>query len=211
MTTPSRATVAGSVVVLVVVAGCVSGVPDPFVPDRAAGASGDASTGPDSMTVEVAHVEDGDTLWFRNETGGRVGVRLLGVDAPETRGKNYPEEYRSVPDTRAGEEWLDRWGVAATEYTRSRVEGETVRLVFDPNLPQRDFYGRLVAYVYHDGDSLNRALLEDGYARVFPVEFEKRAAFERVERDARNEERGLWNYSAKGLTTFPRLIEVLRR
>lgn len=149
---------------------------------------------PDSMTVRITSVEDGDTYWFENASGGSVGIRLIGVDTPEIKGQNYPDEYRGIPNDRAGKRWLYRWGEYVTNRTRDRLVGKTVRLEFDPNLPKRDYYGRLVAYVYLNGTLVNRDLLEKGYARVYPVEFEKRQAFKRTAAAARKADRGLWNY-----------------
>jgi micrococcal nuclease len=177
----------GAVVLVVVLAGCSLGSIGPAD-------SGNAST-PDAMTVKIHAVEDGDTYWFKNESGDSVGIRLLGVDTPEVRGSNYPEEYEGIPDTDAGKEWLYRWGKHSKNVTSERLVGKTVRLEFDSRLPTRDYYGRLVAYVYLNGTLVNRELLEAGHARVYPVDFEKKESFERAEAEARAANRGVWNIS----------------
>lgn len=189
MVPDSRLVLAVALVVLVGLAGCSAVFGGESDPAESAG---------DAMTVEIVAVEDGDTYWFENDTGHRVGIRLVGVDTPEIRGKNYPEEYEHIPNSDAGRQYLYEWGRKVRNETRDRLVGETVRLTFDPNLPRRDYYGRLVAYVYHDGTLLNEALLRQGYARVYPVTFAKQSAFERAEAAARDAGRGLWNYSEDG-------------
>lgn len=175
------------ILVLVVLSGCL------FL-----GASGNdhSGGGSDSMTVEIVAVEDGDTYWFKNESGDRVGIRLIGVDTPEIKGKNYPEEYEGIPDSEVGREYLYEWGLRVRNETRDRLLGETVRLEFDPNLPRRDYYDRLVAYVYHDGSLVNRDLLQQGYARVYPVSFAKEAQFRETQAEAQAADRGVWNFTA---------------
>lgn len=153
----------------------------------------------ESMTVTIVEVEDGDTFWFRNESGGRVGIRLIGIDTPEIKGRNYPDEYEGIPASKSGRGWLYQWGLRARNETRDRLVGETVRLEFDPNLPERDYYNRLVAYVYLNGSLVNEQLLESGYARVYPVSFAKQDRFERIEDEARQAHRGLWNYSNRSV------------
>lgn len=177
------------VALCVVLAGCQFLAPAP----AGGGSDGDP---PPPRNVTVVGVEDGDTIAVENATGGVVYVRLVGVDTPEVRGRNYPEEYDGVPDTAAGRDWLYGWGVYVTNETREWLVGEEVRLVFDPSLPHRDYYDRLVAYVYLDGTLVNRALVQRGWARVYPVEFEHRGSFVEAQRAARSAGRGLWNYSA---------------
>lgn len=182
--------VVATLVVAVLMAGC-------SLPELAAGGGQEPDSdgrAPATMTVEIAAVEDGDTFWFKNESGQRVGIRLIGVDTPEIRGKNYPQEYEGIPNTSAGRQWLYEWGHYIRTQTRERLVGETVRLEFDPSLPKRDYYGRLVAYVYLDGTLLNRQLLADGYARVYPMGFEKRPSFKRTAASAKDAERGIWSY-----------------
>jgi endonuclease YncB( thermonuclease family) len=85
-------------------------------------------------------VLDGDTL--RLHDGSRV--RLPGVDAPE----------------------LGRPGARqAADYVASRLAGRHVTLV--PADPPRDAYGRLLADVQADGESLSLGLVERGLAWVY--------------------------------------------
>ena len=57
-----------------------------------------------------------------------------------------------------------------------------------------DRYGRLLRYVYLDGDNFNARLIREGYAhayRRFP--FSKRQEFIQLEDQAKRREIGLWN------------------
>lgn len=97
----------------------------------------------------VLRVVDGDTIVV-NYNGAEEKVRLIGVDTPESV---HPDSGRN-----------NEAGIAASEYTKNRLEGQEVDLEFD--VQQRDIYGRLLAYVYIDGVMFNKILLEDGIANL---------------------------------------------
>ena len=121
----------------------------------------------------VVRVIDGDTILLSN--GEKV--RYIGINTPEvhhpTRGK-------------------EPYGEVAAEANRRLVEGKTVRLEFD--VRQRDKYGRLLAYVYVDGQMVNRTLVRDGYAEVatYPPNVRHQDEFLKLQREAREQSRGLW-------------------
>ncbi len=87
--------------------------------------------------VRVVRVVDGDTIEVRLD-GRDEDVRLIGVDTPET----------VKPDTP-----VQCFGERASHFTKRRLTGKRVRLVF--GVERRDVYGRLLAYVY-----LGRPLLQ---------------------------------------------------
>ena len=135
----------------------------------------DASGGP-ARDARVTAVFDGDTIqvaWgARRET-----VRLLGVDTPETVHPDRPVEC---------------FGPEASAYTTERLLGRDVALTFDRE--RRDRYGRLLAYVAVEGDSVNDELLDRGLARLLivpPNGARGRAMLDR-ELEARSAGRGLW-------------------
>jgi micrococcal nuclease len=188
-----------AVAVLVVSAGCLSGVPGAeFGSSPAESTPGGTVASTTDGTVEgesvrIVEVIDGDTVSIAYSNGTRETVRLLGVDTPEVHGANDPTEFEGVPDTDAGATCLSRAGENASTYARSRLAGETVTLVFDEQSDRRGYYGRLLAYVYVDGESFNYALLREGHARVYPSAFTERTRYERAEDDARDARRGLWS------------------
>ncbi|WP_218138610.1 lamin tail domain-containing protein [Halobacterium jilantaiense] len=146
----------------------------------------------DSVTVTVTSVTDGDTVDVEYQNGSTDTVRLLGVDTPEVNGENTPSEYEGVPDTQAGSECLASAGDDASQYTTSALAGETVTLKFDSEADRRGDYGRLLAYVYADGENVNRDLVETGNARVYDSAFSKSETFYDAEADAQDAGDGLW-------------------
>jgi micrococcal nuclease len=111
-------------------------------------------------------------------------VRLIGVDTPETKHPKKP---------------VERFGKEASEFTRRMVEGKRVRLELDPanaaighkdNTPQR----RTLAYVFlEDGTLLNAEIIKQGYGLALSrYPFARMEEFRRLEREAREQGRGLW-------------------
>ena len=109
-------------------------------------------------------------------------MRLIGVDTPETKHPKKPVEY---------------FGKEASAFTRRIVERKRVRLEFDQANAARghkDRYGRTLAYVFlEDGTLLNAEIIKQGYGHAYTqFPFSRMEEFRRLEREAREEERGLW-------------------
>jgi len=139
---------------------------------QAGGAGSAAACGIESTEALVVRASDGDTVLL--ESGDRV--RFIGVDTPET---HHPE----LPVQRFGEE--------ASAFTRKHTEGRRVQLEFGPEC--RDKYGRLLAYIWVDGQLLNRSLIRRGYGYAmtrFP--HPKMDDFIAAEREARERRYGIW-------------------
>nr|WP_272931423.1 thermonuclease family protein [Halobacterium noricense] len=117
---------------------------------------------------------------------------MLGVDTPEVHTDVSPGEFEGVPDTEAGRSCLRSWGERASEYAIDRLAGESVTVEFDAESDRRGGYDRLLAYVVVGNESFNRALLADGYARLYDSEFTQRDDYAAVERRARENTTGLW-------------------
>jgi micrococcal nuclease len=133
--------------------------------------------------VQVTRVVDGDTFWVENGTEKDLRVRLLGIDAPESR-KSFKKE-------------VQYFGKEASDYLKQLIGGKKVRLVYDVN--PKDRYGRTLAYVYlEDGTFVNAELVSKGYAVVMTIAPNVRYAedFVKLQEEARKEGLGLW---AKGL------------
>lgn len=139
--------------------------------------------------VPVASVVDGDTFVVASNVGPRT-VRLVGVDAPETRHPTLGRE---------------PFGPEAATWLRERLpEGALVWLELD--LGPEDAFGRLLAYAYvadPDGvwildglaaTQLNLALVEVGLARVLAIEPNVTYAdlYEAAEAAAQAAALGLW-------------------
>lgn len=124
----------------------------------------------------VTRVVDGDTIEV-TFNGQKEKVRLIGVDTPET-----------VHPTR-GEE---PYGKEASNYTKSRLDGQTVNLEFD--VQERDQYGRLLAYVWIGNELFNETLVKEGYAQIstFPPNVKYVDVFRAAQEQARAQGKGLW-------------------
>lgn len=181
---------------LLVLAGCASmgpagpgeGTNGPAVPDA-------------DLTATVLRVVDGDTLAVRLENGTEDTVRLVGVDTPEVHAAAQPGEFEGVPTTEAGRSCLRRWGETASAVAKDRLAGETVGLAFDRNLDRRGYYGRLLAYVVHDGETVNYRLVADGYGRVYDSQFSEGEVYYAAEARARERGTGLWECATEAPPT----------
>jgi len=118
-------------------------------------------------------VVDGDTIIL----DGHERVRLIGVDTPETKDPRKPVQY---------------FGKEASEFTKRMGEGKKVRLEYD--WQRKDKYGRTLAYVYlEDGTFLNAEIIKQGYGHAYTVfPFKYLEEFRQYEREARENQRGLW-------------------
>jgi micrococcal nuclease len=146
-----------------------------------------------TLAGKVVEVVDGDTVDVVM-SGCIQRIRLLGIDTPETFSENRPNEYGNITDIGC----LDRWGEAATEAVMTALEGKDVEVVLDPEAPFYDSFGRVLAYVYVEGEDIGQALLENGLARVYTEGDSSRIAdYLVVEQPAIAERRGLWQCAAE--------------
>lgn len=130
----------------------------------------------------VKKISDGDTFWIYNGTSEGEKIRLIGVDAPESR---------NVFKKKQG-----YYGTEAKEYLTNLLKGKHVKLEYD--VDHTDQYGRTLAYVYlEDGTFVNAELVKNGYAMVMTVPPNVKFAdeFVKLQQEARENNRGLWNTS----------------
>ena len=137
----------------------------------------------DRIPVKVLDVVDGDTIKVEVD-GKSETVRFLLVDTPESVHPNKP---------------VQPFSKEASKYTEDMLSGSNVEL--ELGIGERDKYGRLLAYVYADGKSVQKSLLEKGLARVAYV-FEPNIKYvddyEKIQKQAQQEGIGIWsleNYS----------------
>jgi|AntDeeMinimDraft_4_1070355.scaffolds.fasta_scaffold01363_2 micrococcal nuclease len=181
------------VVSLLVLAGCST-----IVPSQVPNTTNGSTTQPDRVTewtVTVTRVIDGDTVEIQYENGQTDTLRLLGVDTPETTlSRVSPDEFEGIPDTAAGRDHLYNWGQQATQFAEDELAGEDVRIVIDEEADRRGSFGRLLVYIYVDGENFNKRLLSEGYARMYDSSFSLREEFVATEQKAQRNAVGLWDF-----------------
>ena len=151
----------------------------------------------DSLTV--SRVIDGDSLLLSNGSQ----VRLIGIDAPE-----FKDQSRNQQNARRLGLPIDRYRSFAQKsanFARRHAAGRKVRLEFDEaNLSSahKDLYGRLLAYVYvqlkssdraEDEFFLNAEMVRSGHAFTnLYFDFKKKDLFLKLQKEARIAKRGMW-------------------
>jgi micrococcal nuclease len=95
-------------------------------------ASSVARADPVATTATVLKVVDGNTVDIVDDVRGRLRIRLLGIDTPETKKPGYS---------------VGCWGPQASEFAKSTLLGQRVAFVTDPSQGMYDRYGRTLAYL----------------------------------------------------------------
>lgn len=130
---------------------------------------------------KIVDVADGDTFYIDWFTEDKMGVRVKGIDTPETVDSRKDVQY---------------WGPEASEYTKSILKPGTI-ICLDFNAEITGPFGRLLAYVYYwDGNEWvywNEQILKDGMAFVYPdYRFAYIEEFLEYQSYAIENENGMW-------------------
>jgi micrococcal nuclease len=141
-----------------------------------------------AISGTVTSVVDGDTVDVVGADGGRVRVRVLGIDTPETK------------DPRKA---LQCWGPEASAYAEQTLLERRVSLYTDPTQSVRDKYGRLLAYVILSdaGTNYSVAAAAAGAARSYvygAVPVTAAGPIAAAEQRARDARLGLWGPPCNG-------------
>jgi micrococcal nuclease len=141
-------------------------------------------------TAEVLRVVDGDTIDIRDDVRGRLRIRVLGIDTPETKKPGYG---------------VGCWGPEATEFAQSTMLGQRVALQPDPAQDRTDRYGRTLAYLVRaDGFDYSVEAARAGTAKSYVyggIPVSRYGDIEAAEAEARDATRGLWGPPCYGDTT----------
>jgi micrococcal nuclease len=144
---------------------------------------------PVTTTALVVRVADGDTVDILDDVRGRLRIRLLGIDTPETEKPGYT---------------VACWGQEASRFATEALLGQRVALIPDPTQDRTDRYGRTLAYLDRaDGWDYSVEAARAGAAHSYvyhgrPVE--RAAEIAAAEQDARDAGRGLWGPPCFGQT-----------
>ena len=132
--------------------------------------------------LPVKKIVDGDTFWADDGSPKGIKVRLIGIDAPESR-KSFKKE-------------VGVYGKESKAYLTKLLKGKKVKLVYD--IDPLDQYGRTLAYAYlEDGTFVNANLIKNGYAIILTIPPNIKFAdhFYNLQQKARTSKKGLWNVS----------------
>ena len=147
------------------------------------------SAQPVGTTALVLKVVDGDTADVVDDNRGRLRVRLLGIDTPETKKPGYT---------------VGCWGPEATKFAESTLQGQRVALVTDPTQRLHDRYGRTLAYLDKaDGWDYSVEAARAGAAHAYVYGGVPTARYPEIaaaEHEARAAARGLWGAPCFGHT-----------
>jgi len=130
----------------------------------------------------VKKIVDGDTFWADDGTAKGIKIRLIGIDAPESK-RSFKKE-------------IGVYGKESKAYLSQLLKGRKVRLEYD--LDPKDQYGRTLAYVYlEDGTFVNADLIKNGFATLLTIPPNVKFAdhFYELQQEARKTKKGLWNIS----------------
>lgn len=127
-----------------------------------------------TQAAQVKRAVDGDTIEL---TDGQV-VRYIGIDTPETKHPNKA---------------VQCFGVEASKQNEALVVGKTV--VLESDVSNTDRYGRLLRYVWVDGQLINWQLVANGFAfaKSYPPDVAYQASFNEAQQLARENHQGLWS------------------
>lgn len=132
---------------------------------------------PSLPTATVTRVVDGDTIEILFN-GKEEDVRLLLVDTPETKHPSKP---------------VEPFGPEAFQFVKDTLSGKEVGIKVGKE--ERDKYGRLLAYVYIDGETIQEKLLRNGLAATAYLynDLTMLDEFHKEQDIARNKKIGVWS------------------
>lgn len=139
--------------------------------------NGDHTSG-NRLKAKVIKVIDGDTMKIL-VNGKEETIRLLLVDTPESV---HPEKP------------VQPFALEASDYAKEMLSNQNVEIELD--VRERDKYGRLLVYLYINGQMFNEMLLENGLARVAYI-FEPNTKyvdrFLDIQKKAQAKKIGIWS------------------
>ncbi len=128
---------------------------------------------------KVIRVVDGDTIVI-DYNGEKEKIRMLRVNTPESVHK---DPSKNVP-----------MGKVASKYTKKRLSGKSVSLEFEDK--KRGVYGRLLAYVFVDGQNYCLELVKKGYSPYY-TKYGRSQKYDKEFREAENyakeKKRNIWS------------------
>ena len=132
--------------------------------------------------VTFSKCVDGDTARFMIKGEERI-VRFLAIDTPESV---HPDKE------------VELFSKDASGYTCDAIKNASeIYLEYDGNSDKEDKYGRVLAFVYVDGELLEEKLIENGFAKVAYIygDYAHVDELREAEERAKNKKIGIWSES----------------
>lgn len=132
------------------------------------------------FTVKLDKCIDGDTARFFIN-GESKTVRFLSINAPEIAHDDVIEEF---------------YGSESSEFTCKLLNrASSIKLQYDPKSDKIDKYDRVLAWVYVDGELLQKELVSKGYAQVKYVyeDYLYSKELKELESIAKEKKLGMWS------------------
>lgn len=134
----------------------------------------------EEVEVKLSKCVDGDTARFM--IGKKeYSTRFLAIDTPETK---HPKR------------GVEPYGKEASDYTcRMLKKAKKIVLEYDPNSTKEDKYGRKLAWIFVDGELLQKQLVKRGYAKVAYLygDYKYTNTLKIIEKKAKVEKIGIWS------------------
>lgn len=151
---------------------------------------GSAQPAGEATNAVIVRVIDGDTADVRQDDRGRLRIRILGINAPETHRKGWS---------------VGCFGPESAAWAASFLPvGQRVSVVGDPTQDATDRYGRTLAYIgMPDGRDFSMESVRAGMSKV--VTYGKRPVarfgdLSAAEAAAKDQHTGLWGGPCWGAT-----------
>ncbi|UJZ86712.1 thermonuclease family protein [Heyndrickxia coagulans] len=156
-------------------------------------------TGTEPKTAQQTNTGPGEN---RQTAGKQIAVKLAGVTDGDTikiyyHGKEETVRYLLVdtPESKKPDMCVQPYAKAAYYRNKQLVSSGKLTIEFDHGA-KRDKYGRLLAYVFVNGKSVQEKLLKEGYARVayvYEPPYQYLGTFKKAEQRAKNEKLRVWS------------------
>jgi len=149
-----------------------------------------ADAEPITTTATVLRIVDGDTIDVIDDNRGRLRIRILGIDTPETKKPGYT---------------IGCWGPEASRFAQDSLAGQRVALRTDSTQDLTDKYGRTLAYVIKaDGWDYSVESVRAGAAKSYVYKHSPDTEYSLIEAaqsEAMSAGRGLWGSPCFGATS----------
>lgn len=132
-----------------------------------------------NVLYEIKKHVDGDTFWVDDGSEKGIKLRLIGIDAPESRNMFKIKE--------------EPFGKEASSVIKEIIGNNKVRLETD--IDKFDQFGRTLVYVYLENNLfINQEMIKRGYAQVatYPPNVKNEKLFYETQIKARENKLGMW-------------------